>query len=172
MFFVLTFEQPILMPPSCLYKDLQALIKAKLIEKVVGSVSEKYGYIVCVIRVDEPASGKILDTSGDVLFSVRYRAVVMKPFPGEVVDGVIEKVERYGIHVLVGPIRVFISNSNFPSDFEYCENQNCYISKSQNDKLQNDTEVRFRILNVQFDTEKNEFHPTGTMSEDYLGPLR
>jgi DNA-directed RNA polymerase II subunit RPB7 len=170
MFFVLTFEQPIIMAPSCLYKDLQALIKAKLIEKVLGSVSEKYGYIVCVIKVDEPTAGKILDTSGDVLFNVRYKAVVMKPFPGEVVDGVIEKVDKWGVHVEVGPIKVFISNSNFPIDFEYCENQNCYISKSQNDKLSIDTEIRFRILNVQF--ESNNFHPTGTMNEDYLGPLR
>lgn len=170
MFFVLTFEQPVIMPPSCLYKDLQALIKAKLIEKVLGSVSEKYGYVVCVIKVDEPTSGKILDTSGDVLFNVRYRAVVMKPFPGEVVDGVIEAVEKFGVHVSVGPIKVFISNMNFPSDFEYSESQNCYISKSQNDKLCIDTEIRFRILNVQFTS--NQFQPTGTMNEDYLGPLK
>ena len=94
----------------------------------------------------------------------------MKPFPGEVVDGVIERVEKYGVHVGVGPIKVFISNTNFPSDFEFCDNQNCYISKSNNDKLANDTEIRFRILNIQF--ESNEFHPTGTMNEDYLGPLR
>lgn len=170
MFFVLTFEQPILMSPSCLYKDLQALIKAKLIEKVLGSVSEKYGYIVCVIKVDEPNDGKILDTSGDVLFNVRYRAVVMKPFPGEVIDGVIQDVDKYGVHVEVGPIKVFISHSNFPSDFEYNENQNCYFSKSQNDKLAIDTEVRFRISNVQF--AENNFRPIGIMNEDYLGPLK
>lgn len=165
----MTFDQAIVMPPSCLYRDLKNLLKAKLIEKVQGSVSEKYGYVICVISIEEPASGKILDTSGDVLFNMKYKAVVMKPFVGEVVDGVVEKVEKYGVHVGVGPIRVFISNSQFPPDFEYNETNNQYISRSKNDKLNLDTEIRFRILGIQY--EGNEFHPTGTMNENYLGPL-
>merc|ERR1711976_1090769 len=103
MFFVMSFEQAIIMPPSSLYKDLKNHLVAKLIEKVQGSVTEKYGYIICVISIEDPSSGKILDTSGDVLFNMRYKAVVMKPFQGEVMDGVIEKVEKYGIHVGVGP---------------------------------------------------------------------
>jgi DNA-directed RNA polymerase subunit E'/Rpb7 len=158
------------MTPSCLYKDLKNLLRAKLIEKVQGSISEKYGYVVVVLSVEEPSSGKILDTSGDVLFNIRYRAVIMKPFVGEVMDGVIDKVEKYGIHVSVGPLKIFISNSQFPPGFDYHEQSNSYISKVQNDKLQIDTEVRFRIMGVQYDN--NEFHPTGTMNENYLGPLR
>lgn len=169
MFFVMVFEQAIVMPPSSLYKDLKNLLKARLIEKVQGSVSEKYGYVICVINVEEPSCGKILDTSGDVLFNIKYKAVVMKPFVGEIVDGVIEKVEKYGIHVSVGPIRVFISNTQFPPDFVYREDNNLYESKVNNDKLKLDTEVRFRIMGVQY--EGNEFHPTGTMNENYLGPL-
>jgi DNA-directed RNA polymerase II subunit RPB7 len=170
MFFVMSFEQPIIMPPNCLYKDLRNLLKARLIERVQGSVSEKYGYVICVLNVDDSSSGKVLDTTGDVLFNMRYRAVVMKPFEGEIMDGVIEKVDKYGVQVGVGPFRVFISNSQFPPDFEYNESNNTYVSKTQNDKLAVDSEVRFRIIGVQF--ENNEFHPTGTMNEHYLGPLR
>ncbi len=163
------FEQAIVMPPSSLNKNLKALLRAKLIEKVQGSVSEKYGYIILVMSLNEPSSGKILNTSGDVLFLIRYQAIVMKPFVGEVLDGVVEKVEKYGIHVSVGPIRVFISNSQFPPDFEYREDLNIYESKKVNDKLKMDSEVRFRIMGVQY--EDNDFHPTGTMNENYLGPL-
>lgn len=169
MFFVMVFEQSIVMNPNCLYKNLKSLLKAKLIEKVQGSVSEKYGYVVCVISIEEPNTGKILDTSGDVLFNIRYKAVIMKPFVGEVMNGVIDKVDQYGIHVGVGPIKVFISNTQFPPDFEYNPNSNFYISRSKNDKLGVNTEIRFRITGVQF--EGNEFHPTGTMNDNYLGPL-
>ncbi len=169
MFFVMNFEQAIIMPPSSLYKDLKNHLVAKLIEKVQGSVTEKYGYIICVISIEDPSSGKILDTSGDVLFNMRYKAVVMKPFQGEVMDGVIEKVEKYGIHVAVGPIKIFISNNQFPPDFIYREDNNMYESKMNSDKLKVDNEVRLRIMGVQF--EGNEFHPTGTMNENYLGPL-
>jgi DNA-directed RNA polymerase II subunit RPB7 len=169
MFFVMIFEQAIVIPPNLLHRDLKSHLKARLIEKVQGNVTEKYGYIICVINIEEPNAGKVLDTSGDVLFNIKYKAVVMKPFVGEVVDGVIEKVEKYGIHVGIGPIKVFISNSQFPPDFEYHEGNNVYVSKTRNDRLAVDSEVRFRIMGVQF--EGNEFHPTGTMNENYLGPL-
>jgi DNA-directed RNA polymerase II subunit RPB7 len=168
MFFVMNFEQAIIMPPSCLYKDLKNLLKAKLIEKVQGSITEKYGYVVVVIKVEEPQFGKILDTSGDVLFNIKYSAVVMKPFVGEVLDGVIERVEKYGIHVAVGPFKVFISNTQFPPGYDYIDNS--YMSRVHNDKLTLGSEVRFRIVGVQFDN--NEFRPTGTMDENYLGPLK
>jgi DNA-directed RNA polymerase II subunit RPB7 len=169
MFFAMEFQQAIVMPPNSLNKNLKALLNAKLIEKVQGSVSEKYGYIILVISVGDISNGKILNTSGDVLFMVSYTAIVLKPFVGEVVDGVIEKIDKYGIHVSVGPMRVFISYAKFPPDFEFREDLNIYESKKVNDKLKIDSEVRLRIMGVQY--EDNDFHPTGTMNEDYLGPL-
>lgn len=169
MFFVMSFEQPVIMQPNCLYKDLKSLLKAKLIERVQGSVSEKYGYVVCVLNVEDSETGKVMDTTGDVLFNIKYKAVVMKPFEGEVLDGVIERVDKFGAQINVGPFKVFISNSQFPSDFEYQETTNSYVSKALNDKLAVETEVRFRVTGVQF--EANEFYPTGTMNENYLGPL-
>lgn len=169
MFFIMKFEQELTLSPSNLKKDVRNIIKAKLIEKVQGSVSEKHGYIICVISIGDIPNGVILDTTGDILFNVTYRAVVMKPFPGEVCDGVVDKIDQYGLHVCVGPIKVFISNSQFPPDFEYSANNNFYISQSKADKLTVNMDIRFRIKGVQF--VNNEFKPTGTMAENYLGPL-
>ena len=118
----MSFEQPIIMTPNLLGPELQSLIRAKLIDKVQGMVTEKFGYVICVLRVEDIGSGKILDTTADVIFSVKYRAVVMKPFIGEVMDGFVIKLDKYGVHVSVGPIIVFISNQNFPF-YEYDENK-------------------------------------------------
>jgi DNA-directed RNA polymerase subunit E'/Rpb7 len=157
------------MPPSSLCRDILKLIKTKLIEKTQGSVSEMFGYVICVIKVEDIAPGVIMDTTGDVLYRVKYRAIVMKPIIGEVSEGVIEKVEKYGIHVGVGPMRVFISHNNFPPDFTYDENTNTYISPRKKDNMTVNTEVRFRITGIQY--ESNNFYPIGTMYEDYLGPI-
>ena len=67
MLFVMVFDEAVVMPPSYLGPELQSILKAKLIEKVEGSCTEKYGYIVCVLKVEEISTGKIMDTSGDVL---------------------------------------------------------------------------------------------------------
>lgn len=168
MLFIMKFQEELILPPHILSKNLKSLIRAKLIQKVQGSVTEKYGYLICVIKIGEIPNGIILDTSGDILFTVDYRAVVMKPFVGEVCDGVVDSVDEYGILAAVGPIKVYISNADFPPDFEYSANNKYYIS-SKADKIDNNSQIRFRIKAVQFDGA--EFKPTGTMAEDYLGPL-
>jgi DNA-directed RNA polymerase II subunit RPB7 len=166
----MVFDEAVVMPPSYLGPELQSILKAKLIEKVEGSCTERCGYIVCVLKVEEISTGKILDTSGDVLFNIKYKAVVLKPFVNEVLDGVIEKVDKYGVTVTVGPVLFFISNKNFHNEFEYNENTNTYVSNQQNEKLAVDVEVRFRVLGTRF--EANKITGTGIMSEDYLGPFR
>ena len=168
MLFIMKFEEELILSPSVLTKNLKNIIKAKLIEKVQGSVTEKYGYLICVISIGEIPNGIILDTTGDILFKITYRAVVMKPFEGEVCDGVVEKIDPYGLHVSVGPIKVFISNSQFPPNFEYIANSNFYIS-GKSEKLAVNTEIRFRMQGIQF--VNNEFKPIGTMADNYLGPL-
>lgn len=170
MFFIMSFVEPITMSPYTLGKDLQSLIKEKLIDRVQGSVTKRYGYIICVMKFTEIASGKVLDTSGDVIFNVKYKAAVMKPFVNEIMDGVVDRVENYGIHVVAGVLKIFISQSNFPSDFAYNESSNSYKSEEQNDEIKIDTEVRFRIIAINF--EDNEFHCTAIMDESFLGPLK
>jgi len=167
MFFAMFFELAIVMPPSSLHADLKNLLKAKLVEKVQGSVTQKYGYVVCVISVEDPSPGKVMNTSGDVLFNLKYKAVVMKPFVGEVADGVVEKVDRFGMRVSMGPVKVFISGGLLPSGYKFSPDKNIY--ESNEDEIKENSEVRFRVIGVSF--EGNEFHLTGTMKENYLGLL-
>jgi len=164
----MSFEQPIIITPNLLGPELQSLLRARLIEKVQGMVTEKFGYVICVLRVEDTGKGKILDTTADVIFNVKYQAVVMKPFIGEVMDAFVIKLDKYGIHVSVGPIIVFISNQNFPY-YEYDEDNNNYYSKHDAAKIQLDCNVRFKITGITF--EDNEFRLIGTMNEDYLGAL-
>lgn len=168
----MTFKEQIIMDPSSLGKELENLIRGELIDKVQGSVTHKYGYIICVIKILEIGKGKILDTSGDVIFNVKYKAVVMKPMKNEIIEGVVEKVERYGINVTAGVLRkIFISTNHFPGDFTFNENSNSFKSNELNDdEIKVDSEIRFRITNINY--EMNQFFCTGTMSEAYLGPIK
>ena len=168
MFFIVDFDRELILTPNQLGKHIKNKIKAKLIEKVQGECTEKYGYLICVIQINDIPNGMIMDTSGNILFNVSFKAIVMKPFEGEVCDGVIESVTKYGIIVSVCPIKSFISKSDFPPNFEYDENNNTYNSY-ESGKLEKGTEIRFRIKKLQYDN--NGFRPLGTMRESYLGPI-
>ena len=57
------------------------------------------------------SEGKILDTSGDVVFKVKFSALVFKPYRGEILDGVVSDVNSEGIFIECGPLRSYISKA-------------------------------------------------------------
>ena len=167
MIFLMEFIEELVLSPSILSKHLKSHIKKKLIEKVSGRVTDKYGYLICVVNIGKIPNGLIMDTTGDILFLIPYTAAVMKLFVGEICDGVVEEVNQYGLKVIVGPLKVFISKGDFPSKYEFGGNDFYIIG--DNRKIEVNSEIRFKIKNMQFS--KHGQHPMGTIAEDYLGPL-
>jgi DNA-directed RNA polymerase subunit E'/Rpb7 len=162
------FEEELIITPDNIEKDLKNKIKAKLIQKVIGKCTEKYGYIIYVIKIFDIENGVIMDTTGDILFNIKYRAIVMKPLLGEVVEGYINKVHEYGITAVVGPMEVYISKPNFPNGFEFHKETMNFINE-EGKNFEENSNIRFRIIANQF--ENNEFKPAGSMNENYLGAL-
>lgn len=172
MFFLMKFSKDIPISPADLSKDLKKIIKVKLIELVTGTCNEKYGYLIKVINIEDMKNGYIMEGTGDIIFKMRYQAVLLRPFKGEVCDGIIEKVlnTEGGIHVRVGPMLVFIANDDIPKDFRLDDKKNEYVNvNDENDVLKVGEKVRFRYKEIQFDV--NEFKPIGTMQDNYLGHI-
>ncbi|KAI0233839.1 DNA-directed RNA polymerase II subunit, partial [Massospora cicadina] len=78
--------------PSYFGPDLRSYIKNKLHADVEGKCSGRYGYIITVINLTSIGSGKILSGSGLAEFDVKYNAVVLRPFKGQVLDAVVTSV--------------------------------------------------------------------------------
>src|SRR4051812_49872475 len=61
-----------------------------------GTCSGQYGYIICVLdhqKIDIGA-GKIVPGVGLAEFTVKYQAILFKPFKGEVVDATVTTVNK------------------------------------------------------------------------------
>ena len=54
---------------------------------------------------------KIIPGSGYAQYNVSYRAIVWRPFRGEVVDGMVSSVVNNGFFVDVGGLSVFVSKA-------------------------------------------------------------
>lgn len=50
-----------------------------------------------------------------LLFFWHTQAIVLKPFKGEVVDGIVGQVNKMGFFVEVGPLQAFVSSHVSPS---------------------------------------------------------
>jgi DNA-directed RNA polymerase II subunit RPB7 len=61
------------------------------------------------LKPDEISDGKIQDTSGEVIYKVKFKALVFRPFRGEILDGIVSEVSSNGILIESGPLKSFIT---------------------------------------------------------------
>lgn len=61
------------------------------------------------LKNEDISDGRIQDTSGEVIYKVKFTALIFRPFRGEVLDGIVYEVSNNGIMIESGPLRSFIS---------------------------------------------------------------
>jgi DNA-directed RNA polymerase II subunit RPB7 len=97
MFFLKKLEHRILLHPGFFGGQLKDFIRQKLYEEVEGTCTGRYGYIIAVASIDEIGSGVVNEGRGTAEFIVIYKAIVYKPFKGEVVEGQITTVNKVSL---------------------------------------------------------------------------
>eukprot|EP00053_Salpingoeca_punica_P008800 m.78619 g.78619 ORF g.78619 m.78619 type:complete len:174 (-) comp14757_c0_seq3:2106-2627(-) len=171
MFFILPLQHEILLHPEHFGPTLKTTLKNKLHEEVEGTCQGRHGFIIAVQRVIDISDGRILPGRGHALFVIKYKALVFRPFVGEVVDAIVSGVIEAGIVAEVGPLSVFISNHWIPDNFVFDRSSHPprYKSKDESESIQADDSIRLRIGAVRI--EANEIHATGNLADNYLGVI-
>lgn len=84
MFFFKEEERTINLHPSFFGPNITKYLDDQLLGDVEGTLQGDY-FVVCVMQPHEYSDGKIVPGSSFAEFVVHYRAIVWKPFKGEVV---------------------------------------------------------------------------------------
>lgn len=58
------------------------------------SLNFRYGFVIAVTTIDSIGSGLVLPGQGFVVYPVKYKAIVFRPFKGEVLDAVVTQVNK------------------------------------------------------------------------------
>ena len=109
MFFLHNLVRHVTLHPSYFGRNMRDLVTSKLLRDVEGTCAGNY-YIISILDTFDISDGHILPGSGLADFTVRYRAVVWRPFKGETVDAVVYSVNPQGFHAQAGPLRLFVHN--------------------------------------------------------------
>lgn len=56
--------------------------------------NSRYGFVVAVTTIDSIGAGIIQPGQGFVVYPVKYRAIVFRPFKGEVLDAIVTQVNK------------------------------------------------------------------------------
>lgn len=61
---------------------------------VVSDLFLRYGFVIAVTTIDNIGAGIIQPGQGFVVYPVKYKAIVFRPFKGEVLDAVVTQVNK------------------------------------------------------------------------------
>lgn len=169
MFYHIALEHEIQLHPRYFGPNLLDTVKAKLFSEVEGTCSGKYGFVIAVTTIDSIGSGIIQSGTGFVTYPIKYRAIVFRPFKGEVLDAVVTQVNKVGIFTEIGPLSCFISRHSIPADMQF--DPNCvppaYKTADEDVLIQEDDEIRLKIVGTRVDA--TDIFAIGTLMDDYLG---
>lgn len=84
MFFLKEEERTITLHPSFFGPNIHRYLSDQLLNDVEGTNQGDY-FIVCVLDSYEFSEGKVIPGSAFAEYRVHYKAIVWKPFKGEVV---------------------------------------------------------------------------------------
>ncbi|XP_061929358.1 DNA-directed RNA polymerase II subunit RPB7 isoform X1 [Apis cerana] len=169
MFYHISLEHEILLHPRYFGPQLLDTVKQKLYTEVEGTCTGKYGFVVAVTTIDNIGAGIIQPGQGFVVYPVKYKAIVFRPFKGEVLDAIVTQVNKVGMFAEIGPLSCFISHHSIPADMQFCPNINppCYKTKEEDVIIQPDDEIRLKIVGTRVDA--TGIFAIGTLMDDYLG---
>ncbi|KAH8399126.1 hypothetical protein KR215_002850, partial [Drosophila sulfurigaster] len=171
----ISLEHEILLHPRYFGPQLLETVKQKLYSEVEGTCTGKYGFVIAVTTIDQIGSGVIQPGQGFVVYPVKYKAIVFRPFKGEVLDAVVKQINKVGMFAEIGPLSCFISHHasfssiSIPADMQFCPNGNppCYKSKDEDVVISGEDKIRLKIVGTRVDA--TGIFAIGTLMDDYLG---
>ncbi|CAE6452240.1 unnamed protein product [Rhizoctonia solani] len=175
MFFIKELTHRILLHPSYFGPRMTQYLETKLYADVEGTCSGRFGYIIAVLGIVDVGKGMVMSGTGQAEFVTKYRAIVFKPFKGEVVDGVVTNVNKMGFFAEVGPLQVFVSSHLIHPDMKFDPNSNPPSFASDDQIIDKGTHVRLKIVGTRVDATEivglcRDF-AIGTIKEDSLGVI-
>lgn len=171
MFYIRNLEHEIVLEPVHFGSKLRTTLVRLLKDQVEGLALATYGYVVNVIEVPEEdiKSGIIEYDSGNVVFNVKYTALLLRPFINEVLDAVVGQCNQLGFFAFVGPLRVFVSKHNMPEDMlhGFDPEKDAWVSDDKEVVIAAGSGVRLKIKGRT--VEAGNITSIGTIKDNYLG---
>ncbi|KAJ5591875.1 uncharacterized protein N7459_002244 [Penicillium hispanicum] len=184
MFFLKEETKIISLHPSYFGPNMRDYLISRLNEEEEGRCTGDH-FVICVMDMVDIGEGRVIPSSGNAEYTIKYRAIIWKPFRGETVDAIVTSVKPTGIFTLSGPLSVFIarkvwmtrmpqknrpadSSKNIPSDIKWEPNTVPPQYTDHADQvIEKGTSLRLKILGVKPDVAA--INAIGTIKEDYLG---
>mmetsp|Transcript_11387 Transcript_11387/g.11792 ORF Transcript_11387/g.11792 Transcript_11387/m.11792 type:complete len:175 (+) Transcript_11387:19-543(+) len=170
MFFLKKLRQDIQLEPRFFGPKLKERVKERVRNELLGSSLGKHGYVIEIIEIkdEDIIVGLIDNDSGAVNITAWYNAILLRPFPNEVLDAIVSNTNESGFFASVGPLSIFVSRHAMTDDIRFDEEKgDCWCTDDHEVEIREGTVVRLRIMGTT--VEAGVISAIGTIKDNYLG---
>jgi DNA-directed RNA polymerase subunit E' len=155
MYILLEDEYVIRVPPELLNDDYseaviqasKSILEGKLVDILEGEKSLGKSYIVSVSNIELKGEGTIVHGDGGVYQPIHYTALAYFPRMQEVVDGIVEGIQKFGAFIRFGPFEGLLHISQIMDDSINVDMDNQRIvGKDTKMELKVGDKIRVRIV--------------------------
>ncbi len=173
MYYKLTMEDKVRVPPNRLGEDLSDVILDVLQEQLEGSIDKEVGIFIAVTRVLEIGDGEIVPGDGAVYYGVTFEGLVLRLSLQEVIEGVVVEATSFGAFISLGPIDAMLHVSQISDEYiNYDEKNGRLICQDSNRYIAVGDPVRARVVTLSLNEREPRDSKIGlTMRQAGLGSL-
>jgi len=173
MYFKVTLEDKVRVPPNRLGEDLRKVILNVLQEQLEGSVDKEIGIFIAVKDVLEIGEGELIPGDGAVYYDVRFNAVVLRLALQEIIEGAVVETTSFGAFVSLGPIDAMLHVSQISDDYiNYDEKNGRLICQESKRVIAVGDGVRARVVALSLNEREPRESKIGlTMRQAGLGTI-
>ena len=177
MYFIVEDKRSVTLRAQDLGPFFEERLQTALRQQLEGATSKNHdGLIVHLLNVSAFSKPRVfnLNTSaanaGGVTVTCSFRAIVFRPFKNEVIDCVVDALDKNGFFAWFGPMRVFVSRSSMPEEVVFSDKLGTpsFANDDASFRIVIGADVRAKIIGVRRDG--TNLYAIGSVDGDYLGP--
>ena len=171
MYYKLTMEDKVRVPPNRMGEELTDVIIDVLQEQLEGSIDKDIGIFIAVIKVNEIGEGEMVPGDGAVYYDVFFDGLVLRLDLQEIIEGIIVETTNFGAFVSLGPIDAMLHVSQISDEYiNYDEKNAQLICQESHAYLSVGDVVRARVVTLSLNEREPRDSKIGlTMRQAGLG---
>ncbi|WP_067047630.1 MULTISPECIES: DNA-directed RNA polymerase [Methanofollis] len=171
MYYRVTLEDKVRVPPHRLGEDLETVILDELQKQLEGSIDKEIGIFIAVTTIDRVGEGEIVPGDGAVYYDVTFEALVLRIALQEVIEGEVVETTSFGAFISLGPIDAMLHVSQISDDFiTYDEKNNTLNCQESGRAIQVGDGIRCRVVTLSLNEREPRESKIGlTMRQAGLG---
>ena len=171
MFKLIKAKGIVRIPPDYFGQPINEVAIQILRQEYQEKVLKDVGLVLAVLNAKANEEGYIIFGDGATYHEVEFDMLVYSPIMHEVVEGVINQVDNYGVYVNIGPVDGLAHISQITDDtLKFDQNRGILIGERSKKVLQKGDKVRARIISISMGGNRM-MRIALTMKQPFLGKI-